>query len=137
FGEMDPVVAIDRPSVSQPLPDKVMNDMRSCGAAIIHIELEVHPNSPTVGADCTVNQNVLIEIGAAMALYGRRFILLARDGVSLPSNLSGLFEVRYSGEVLDANATIRLLQAIKDIKNHPMPSRRQTHRNHTHQPVSQ
>ena len=27
----------------------------------------------------------------------RRFILLVRDGVKLPSNLQGLYEVRYSG----------------------------------------
>jgi hypothetical protein len=51
-----------------------------------------------------------------MALFGRRFILLVRDGVRLPSNLQGLYEVRYSGEVLDGDATIRLLGAIKDIK---------------------
>jgi predicted nucleotide-binding protein len=70
-----------------------------------------------------VNQNVLIEIGAAMALYGRRFILLVRDGIQLPSNLQGLYEVRYSGDALDADSTIRLLEAITDIQNHPIPDR--------------
>jgi predicted nucleotide-binding protein len=69
-----------------------------------------------------LNPNLLIEIGAATAFYGRRFILLVRDGVKLPSNLQGLYEVRYSGETLDANATIKLLEAIKDIKNHALPS---------------
>ena len=69
-----------------------------------------------------LNRNVLIEIGAAMAFYGRRFILLVRDGVKLPSNLQGLFEVIYSGETLDANATIKLLEAIKDIKNYELPT---------------
>ena len=64
-----------------------------------------------------------MEIGAAMALFGRRFILLVRDGIKLPSNLQGLFEVRYSGEGLDGDATVRLLEAIRDIKNHPMPDR--------------
>jgi hypothetical protein len=33
-----------------------------------------------------LNPNVLIEIGAAMALYGRRFILLVKAGTRLPSN---------------------------------------------------
>ena len=68
-----------------------------------------------------LNPNVLIEIGAAMAFYGKRFILLVRDGVKLPSNLHGLYEVRYAGDILDASATIKLLEAIKDIKNHPLP----------------
>jgi predicted nucleotide-binding protein len=56
-----------------------------------------------------------------MAFYGRRFILLVREGVKLPSNLQGLYEVRYSGDNLDAGATIKLLEAIKDIKNYPLP----------------
>jgi hypothetical protein len=45
-----------------------------------------------------------------------------RDGVKLPSNLQGLYEVRYPGETLVANATIKLLEAIKDIKNYALPS---------------
>ena len=65
---------------------------------------------------------MLIEIGAAMALYGRRFILLVKEGIKLPSNLQGLYEVRYRGDALDGDATIKLLEAINDIKNHPLPS---------------
>jgi predicted nucleotide-binding protein len=68
-----------------------------------------------------VNPNVLIEIGAAMALYGRRFILLVKDGVQLPSNLQGLYEVRFSGDKLDGDVTIKLLKAINEIKNYPLP----------------
>ena len=73
-----------------------------------------------------LNPNVLIEIGPAMALYGKRYILLVRDGVKLPSNLQGLFEVRYSGETLDATATIKLLEAIRDLKNYALPTDQQS-----------
>lgn len=66
-----------------------------------------------------LNPNVLIEIGAAMALYGRQFILLVRDGVKLPSNLQGLYEVRYANDSLDAEATIRLMEAINELKKAP------------------
>jgi predicted nucleotide-binding protein len=58
-----------------------------------------------------------------MALYGRRFILLVHDGVDLPSNLQGLYEVRYKGDALDGEATIKLLEAINNIKNNPLPER--------------
>lgn len=68
-----------------------------------------------------LNPNVLIEIGAAMAFYGRRFILLVKEGVKLPSNLQGLYEVRYPGDILDAGATIKSLEAMKDIKNYSLP----------------
>jgi predicted nucleotide-binding protein len=68
-----------------------------------------------------VNENVLIEIGAAMALFGERFILLVREGVKLPSNLQGLYEVRYTGETLDASDTFKLLSAVKDMKSRALP----------------
>jgi predicted nucleotide-binding protein len=58
-----------------------------------------------------------------MALYGRRFILLVQQGVQLPSNLQGLYEVRYTGDKLDADVTLKLLDAIQDIENNPLPDR--------------
>jgi predicted nucleotide-binding protein len=123
FGELEPVVSVEKPSVSQPVPDKVMGEMRSCGAAIIHVDAEQKLIDKEGTEHLVLNPNVLIEIGAAMALFGRRFILLVREGVKLPSNLQGLFEVRYTGDTLDGDATIKLLEAINDIKNHPMPDR--------------
>jgi predicted nucleotide-binding protein len=119
FGELEAVVAVERQSVSQPVPDKVMNDMRSCSAAIIHVEDELKLIDKDTNEHIILNPNVLIEIGAAMALFGKRFILLVKEGVKLPSNLQGLYEVRYSGDVLDGNATIRLLEAINELKKQP------------------
>ena len=123
FGQLDPIIATDRQSVSQPVPDKVMNDMRSCGAAIIHVDDETKLMDSSATEHIVLNPNVLIEIGAAMALYGRRFILIVKEGITLPSNLQGLYEVRYSGDTLDGDSTIRLMEAINDIKNHPVPAR--------------
>lgn len=122
FGELEPVVSIERESVSQTIPDKVMSDMRSCSAAIIHIEDEQKLLDPEGNQQIILNSNVLIEIGAAMALYGKKFILLVKSDIKLPSNLQGLYEVRYEGDKLDGEATIRLLKAIKDVKNHSLPS---------------
>lgn len=51
-----------------------------------------------------------------MALYGRRFILLVEKGVSLPSNLQGLYEVRYEGAKLDYEATMKLLRAFNEFR---------------------
>tara|TARA_R110002096_G_scaffold212352_9_gene399853 strand:- start:3454 stop:4581 length:1128 start_codon:yes stop_codon:yes gene_type:complete len=116
FGEMEAVVSVERQSVSQPVPDKVMNDMRDCGAAIIHVEDELKLVDQEANEHVVLNPNVLIEIGAAMALYGKRFILLVKRGVTLPSNLQGLYEVRYDGEALDGGATIQLLEAINEMK---------------------
>jgi len=121
FGELIPVVSVQKESVAQPVPDKVMNDMRGCGAAIIHVDGEMKLLDSEAKEHTVINPNVLIEIGAAMALYGRRFILLVRDGVKLPSNLQGLYEVRYQGEALDGAVTIKLLKAINEMKPVPLP----------------
>lgn len=122
FGELIPVVSIHKESVAQPVPDKVMNDMRGCGAAIIHVDGEMKLLDAEAKEHTVINSNVLIEIGAAIALYGRRFILLVRDGVKLPTNLQGLYEVRYQGEALDGAVTIRLLKAINEMKAVPLPA---------------
>lgn len=122
YGELEPVVSVERQSVSKPVPEKVLDDMRGSGAAIIHVDADRTVTDKDGSEHVLLNPNVLIEIGAAMAFYGRRFILLVREGVKLPSNLQGLYEVRYGGETLDAHATIKLLEAIKDIKNYSLPS---------------
>jgi hypothetical protein len=122
FGELEAVVADEKQTVSQPVPEKVMGDMRSCGAAIIHVEDEQRLMDKDVKEHIVLNSNVLIEIGAAMALYGQRFILVVKEGIELPSNLQGLYQVRYNGDTLDGTATIKLLEAINDMKKRPLPA---------------
>lgn len=81
YGELVPIVSVERQSVSKPVPEKVMGDMRTCGAAIIHVDADKTIVDTNGESHVLLNPNVLIEIGAAMAFYGRRFILLVRDGV--------------------------------------------------------
>jgi predicted nucleotide-binding protein len=121
FGELEAVVAAEKQTASQPVPEKVMDDMRSCGAAIIHVEGERHLVDQDAKPHVVLNENVLVEIGAAMALYGERFILVVKEGITLPSNLQGLFTVRYAGETL-GEVTIKLLEAINDMKKRPLPA---------------
>jgi len=116
FGNYEPVVTVEKESVSKPVPEKVLDDMRACGAAIIHVGTEMKLLDTTGGEVAMLNANVLIEIGAAMMRYGRNFILLVEDGVELPSNLQGLYQVRYTGKELDNPATMKLLKAFNDFK---------------------
>lgn len=116
FGKLEPVLAVEEETVSQPVPAKVMDAMRSCFAGIMHVEAE----EVVAGEDGLprhrLNENVLIEIGAALALYTPNFILLVEEGVQLPSNLQGLYECRYSGEKLDGEATMKVLRAFNDFE---------------------
>lgn len=90
FGDFEPIIAVERESVSKPVPQKVMDDMRSAAAGIIHVSSEERLIDQAGVERRVLNENVLIEIGAAMALYGQRFILLVEEGTTLPSNLQGL-----------------------------------------------
>jgi predicted nucleotide-binding protein len=121
FGELEAVVSVQTQTVSQPVPGKVMEEMRSCGSAIIHVEDERHLADKDGNQHVVLNDNVLIEIGAAMALFGQRFVLVVKEGVKLPSNLQGLLVLFYKGETLDMEETIKLLEAINDIKKRALP----------------
>lgn len=116
FGKFEAVVAQEHETSAKPVPDKVMDDMRGCQAAVIHVGVDGVLFDKDANEVPQINGNVLIEIGAAMALYGRNFILLVEEGVKLPSNLHGLYECRYSGEELNMSATMKLLKAFNDFK---------------------
>ena len=114
FGKFEPVVAMEHESLAKPVPKKVMDEMRTCDAAVIHVSAERVLLDEEGVEVRLINENVLIEIGAAMALYEDRFILLVEEGVDLPSNLQGLYECRYKGTELDMPATMKLLQAFNE-----------------------
>jgi predicted nucleotide-binding protein len=86
--------------------------MRSCFAGIIHVASDDRIVGEDGKSRHKINDNVLIEIGAAMAPYKRNFILLVEDGLDLPTNLQGLVQCPYTGDSLDGTATMKLLKAI-------------------------
>ena len=93
-----------------------MDDMRSCFAGVIHVDAEEELLDSKGSAHHKINENVLVEIGAAMALYKNNFILLVAKGVHLPSNLQGLYVCHYDGAKLDYEATMKLLKAFNEFK---------------------
>jgi hypothetical protein len=117
FGKFEPVVARDRDAGRAFLP-QLMDEMRGCDTAVIHVGADRHTADAGVVAG-----DVLIEIGAAMALYGRNFILLLQDGVELPPNLQGLCECRYSGNELNMPAMMKLLKAFNELTQSPSSRR--------------
>ncbi len=117
FGKFEPLVSIEKESTAQPLPDKVIGEMKQCSAAVINVASEETLLDSKGNSHHRLNENVLIEIGAAMALYGKNFILLVQKGVHLPSDLQGLYRCDYEGEKLDYDATMKLLKTINLFRN--------------------
>ena len=116
FGSFEPVVSVERESTAIPVPEKVFEDMRSCGAGVLHVGAEGKYLDKDGNEHAKLNDNVLIEIGAAMALYGKRMILLVEKGVALPSNLQGLYRCEFEGDRLDYESTMKLLKTFNQFR---------------------
>jgi len=117
YGDFEPVVSEEKETTARPLSEKVLTEMRSCGAGIIHVGTEKTIIDKDDTEHLLLNYNVLIEIGAAMALYGSNYILLVEEGTKLPSNAYGLYEARYKGDALDHDGTMKVLRSLKEIKS--------------------
>jgi hypothetical protein len=116
FGSFDPVVSVERESTAIPVPEKVFEDMRSCAAGVIHVGGEGEYVDSAGAKHIKINDNVLIEVGAAMALYGKKVVLLVEKGVTLPSNLQGLYRCDFEGDKLDYEATMKLLKTFSQFR---------------------
>ncbi|MDQ1061306.1 putative nucleotide-binding protein [Stenotrophomonas sp. SORGH_AS282] len=116
FGNFEPVVSVERESTAVPVPDKVFHDMRECTAGVIHVNSEGEMLDSEGNKHVHLNHNVLIEIGAAIALFNKRVILLVQKGVALPSNLQGLYRCEYEGDKLDYDATMKLLKTFNEFR---------------------
>ena len=116
FGSFEPVVSVERESTAIPVPEKVFEDMRSCAAGVIHVGNEGKYLDREGAEHTKINDNVLIEIGAAMALYGKKVILLVEKGVTLPSNLQGLYRCEFEGDKLDYDSTMKLLKTFSQFR---------------------
>jgi len=88
--------------------------MRRCTAAIIIVSVD--EGQKDVNGNYTINENVLIEIGAAFVLYDKRVVLLWDKRLNIPSNLQGLYRCEYEGDDLSWGAGMKLMKAIKGFK---------------------
>jgi hypothetical protein len=116
FGKFTPVVSVEREATAISVPEKVFEDMRSCAAGIIHVGGEGKYLDPDGNEHTKLNDNVLIEIGAAMALYGKKIILLVEKGVALPSNLQGLYRCEFEGDKLEYDSMMKLLKTFSQFR---------------------
>jgi predicted nucleotide-binding protein len=111
------VVSVERETTAIPVPKKVFEDMRSCGAGVIHVGGEGKYRDPAGKEHTKLNENVLIEIGAAIALYGKKVILLVERGVRLPSNLQGLYRCDFEGgDRIEYKSKMKLLKAFRQFR---------------------
>jgi hypothetical protein len=97
-----------------PLPADVFQAMRECDAALMVLNDEDF-KCDECGRMLPL-ESLLLEIGAAFALYGRRVVLLQAGQLPVPANLLGLRCDRFGGSELTWDEGVRLVKTFKDFK---------------------
>lgn len=107
-------VAEEEESTAIPVPNKVLGAMRRSDAGIICVNAD--ESRRREDGTYTINENVLIEIGAAFVLYDQRVILLWDKRLSVPSNLQGLYRCEFEGEEIGWDAGMKLMKAVSKFR---------------------
>jgi hypothetical protein len=97
-----------------PVPEKALNSMRRCSAGIIAVTVDEGRKDDE--GNYTLNENVLIEIGAAFVLYDQRVVLLWDKRLTVPSNVQGLYRCEFEGDELSWTAGMKMMKAIQGFK---------------------
>jgi predicted nucleotide-binding protein len=108
LADIESEIAEEEETTAIPVPEKVFEAMRRCSAGIIVVSVE--------NGGGTINENVLVEIGAAFVLYERRVVLVWDKRLAVPSNLQGLYRCEYEGDDLGWAGGVKLMKAIQQFK---------------------
>jgi hypothetical protein len=114
LADIEAEVATKEETAAIPVPEKVFSAMRRCQAGIIIVSAE--ENTKAGENQYRINENVLIEVGAAFVLYDKRVVLLWDKRLPVPSNLQGLYRCEYEGDDLNWGAGMKLMKAIKEFR---------------------
>lgn len=114
LADIDAEVAEEEESTAIPVPNKVLTAMRRSDAGIICVNADEKRKQGD--GTYTINENVLIEIGAAFVLYDTRVILLWDKRLPVPSNLQGLYRCEYEGDEIGWDAGMKLMKAVSKFR---------------------
>ena len=107
-------VAVEEESTAIPVPEKIFTAMRECNSAIICVTAD--EDSKNEDGSYAINQNVLIEIGAAFVLYDKKVVLVWDKRIPIPSNLQGLYRCEFEGNELSWSSGMKLMKAVNKFK---------------------
>lgn len=117
LGGFESEVAEDEETTAIPVPEKVFAAMRRCQAGIIVVSADESSKNPS--GKYAINENVLIEIGAAFVLYDRKVVLVWDKRLPVPSNVQGLYRCEFEGDEFSWSAGMKLMKAIREFKREP------------------
>jgi predicted nucleotide-binding protein len=108
-------VAVEEPNRARPIPQKVAETMRECGAAILVFTADKEYFDADRNAIWRPSENVSHELGAASVLYGERIVVFKEKGVDLPSNFSSVGYIEFEKDKL-SDKGIELFRELVSMK---------------------
>lgn len=92
--------AIAEPNAARPIPTKVAETMRQCGAAILIFTGDTKLFDDAGTEIRRPSENVVHELGAASVLYDNRIVIFKEADVSLASNFSSIGYIEFEKDKL-------------------------------------
>jgi predicted nucleotide-binding protein len=92
--------AVDEANRARPIPQKVAEVMRECGAAVLVFTADKEYFDKQGDPIWRPSENVSHELGAASVLYGDRIIIFKEKGIELPSNFSSVGYIEFEKDKL-------------------------------------
>lgn len=92
--------AVEEPNAGRPIPTKVAQVMKECGAAILIFTADEQLFDAEQNEIWRPSENVIHELGAASVLYDNRIIIFKEKGVTLASNFSSIGYIEFEKDRL-------------------------------------
>ncbi len=107
--------AVEEANSGRPIPQKVADTMRECGAAILVFTADKEYFDSEGSSIWRPSENVSHELGAASVLYGDRIVIFKEAGVDLPSNFSSIGYISFEKDKL-SDKGIELFRELVQMK---------------------
>lgn len=93
--------AVAEANKARPIPQKVAEVMRECGAAVLVFTADKEYFDKDGNSIWRPSENVAHELGAASILYGDRIVIFKERGIELPSNFSSVGYIEFEKDKLE------------------------------------
>ena len=93
--------AVAEANAGRPIPTKVADTMRECGAAILVFTADEKFKDEADNEIWRPSENVVYELGAASVLYDNKIVIFKEEGVTLASNFSGIGYIGFEKDKLN------------------------------------
>ena len=112
YRRLEPVESREEETTDKGISEVIRDKMKLCSAAVILVGAETLFDNERNKVE-KLNDDALIKIGAAISLYGEKFVMLAEEHAELPPSLNGQNVYRYRANELDMPATLKLMEAFR------------------------